>query len=86
MHPVTPDTAATARSSDPLQGSTGHQPVPLERQTLTVEEACAILNIGRTLGYELARTGKLPTLRLGRRLVVPRPALERMLDGASTDR
>jgi excisionase family DNA binding protein len=50
--------------------------------TLSITEAAAVLGIGRTLAYELARTGELPTLRLGRRLVVPRHALERML-GAS---
>jgi excisionase family DNA binding protein len=50
------------------------------RATLTVEEAAAYLGIGRTLAFELARTGRLPTLRLGRRLLVPRAALERMLD------
>lgn len=50
------------------------------RATLTVEEAAAILGIGRTLAFELARTGQLPTIRLGRRILVPRVALERMLD------
>jgi excisionase family DNA binding protein len=51
------------------------------RQTLTVEEAAQILGIGRTLAFEMARRGDLPALRLGRRLVVPRAALERMLRG-----
>jgi len=48
-----------------------------ERLTLSVEEACRLLGIGRTAGYELARRGSLPgVLRLGRRFVVSRPALE----------
>ena len=51
-----------------------------ERLTLTVEEACKRLGIGRSLGYELARQGQLPTLRLGRKLVVPAAALQRMLE------
>ena len=50
------------------------------RATLTVEEAAAVLGIGRTLAFELARTGQIPTIRLGRRILVPRVALERMLD------
>lgn len=53
----------------------------LARQTLTVEEAAQILGIGRTLAFEMARRGELPALRLGRRLVVPRAALEKMLRG-----
>ena len=52
-----------------------------DRSTLTVEEAAARLGISRTLAYELARTGRLPgpVLRLGRRVVISRQALERVL-------
>ena len=52
---------------------TGH------RLVLTVEEAARLLRISRGLAYEMVRTGRLPSIRLGRRLLVPRPALERML-------
>ena len=52
---------------------------PAPRATLTVEEAAAVLGIGRTLAFELARTGQIPTIRLGRRILVPRAALDRML-------
>ena len=56
-----------------------------ERLTYTVEEASDRLGIGRTLGYELARRGELPgVLRLGRRLLVSRPALEKALRLDST--
>jgi excisionase family DNA binding protein len=47
--------------------------------TMSITEAAETLGIGRTLAYELARTGELPTIRLGRRLVVPRRALQRLL-------
>ena len=54
-----------------------------ERKTLTVEEAAAALGIGRTSAYELARRGELPgVIRLGRRFVVSRDVLERLLSGA----
>ena len=56
-----------------------------ERKTFTVEEAAKVLGIGRQKAYELAREGKLPVLRLGKRILVPRIALERMLDKAGTD-
>jgi excisionase family DNA binding protein len=49
------------------------------RVTITVEEAAAILGIGRSAAYEAARRGQLPTRRLGRRLFVPVPALLRWL-------
>jgi excisionase family DNA binding protein len=54
-----------------------------ERLTVTVEEAGRLLGVSRNSAYELARTGQLPTLRLGRRLLVPKAALEKMLAGAS---
>ena len=51
-----------------------------ERLTITVEEAGEILGISRALAYEMARTGKLPALRFGKRFVVPRKAIENLLE------
>lgn len=39
--------------------------------TLTVEQAAKVLGIGRSTAYELVHTGDIPSLRLGRRIVVP---------------
>jgi excisionase family DNA binding protein len=50
--------------------------------TMKVGEAARYLGIGRQTAYELARIGQLPgALRLGRRIVVSRRALEAFLDG-----
>lgn len=51
------------------------------RATITVEEAAELLGIGRTAAYQAARRGQLPTCRLGRRLLVPVPALIELLKG-----
>lgn len=48
--------------------------------TMTIEEAARELGVSRNTAYECAKTGQIPTVRLGRRLLVPRAALERMLD------
>ena len=45
----------------------------------TIEEAAALLRICRTSAYEAARTGQIPTIAIGRRRVVPKAALYRML-------
>ena len=45
------------------------------RAAVTVPEAARLLGVGRTAAYEAARRGELPTRRLGRRLLVPVPAL-----------
>lgn len=50
-----------------------------DRVTLNVTECAARLGISRGLCYRLLREGRLPMLRLGRRLLVPRKALEDML-------
>ena len=49
------------------------------RQTMTVEEAAAILGISRAKAYECARTGELPSIRFGRRVLIPSAALARLL-------
>ena len=51
-----------------------------ERLAVTVEEAAALLGISRNLAYELVGRKELPSLRLGRRVLVPRRALDRLLD------
>jgi excisionase family DNA binding protein len=54
----------------------------LARETVRVDEAAQILGISRSTAYEAVRRGELPVIRIGRRLVVPRAALERMLGQA----
>jgi excisionase family DNA binding protein len=49
------------------------------RLTLTVVETAKLLGIGRTLCYERVRSGEIPSLRIGRRVVIPRAALEKLL-------
>lgn len=39
--------------------------------TLTVEQAGQLLGISRRSAYRAANTGELPTIKLGRRLLVP---------------
>ena len=55
---------------------------PQSRLTLTVEEVAATLGISRAFAYEVVRRGEIPSIRIGRRVLVPRAALERLLDGA----
>lgn len=52
------------------------------RRTYTVVEAGRILGVSRNTAYTLAASGQLPTIRLGRRLVVPSQALDRLLASA----
>jgi excisionase family DNA binding protein len=56
-----------------------------EPLTLTVEEAGRLLGVSRGLAFRAAADGSLPTIRLGRRLLVPRCQLERMLAGPTNN-
>lgn len=52
---------------------------PAERLTYTVDEAAQLLGISRNSAYEAARCGEIPTIRVGRRILVPRNRLEELL-------
>ena len=54
-----------------------------KRLVLTVSEAAELLKIGRPCAYEAIRNGQLPVIRMGRRILVPRAALERLLESGS---
>ena len=48
---------------------------------MTVDEAAAYLRISRGLAFAAVRDGTLPSVRIGRRILVPRRQLEALLDG-----
>ena len=54
-----------------------------ERLVWTVEEAARLLGISRAHAYDLVARDELPHLRLGRRLVVPKHAIEVLLARAT---
>ncbi len=47
---------------------------------LTVEQAAKMLNISRNLAYDLVRQGRIPSLRMGRIIRVPRSRLEEWME------
>lgn len=51
------------------------------RRTFTLSEAAKQLGIGRNQAYEAAHRGEIPTIRIGKRLLVPRAAFEKLLSG-----
>lgn len=58
--------------------------VPMEKgrgllSTISVEEAGRRLGVSRNTAYEAAARGEIPTIRIGRRLLVPVAPFERLL-------
>jgi excisionase family DNA binding protein len=68
-----PNEKSIARSSVALGMSSE------ERLVYTVTEAAELLRISRAFAYELVARNELPVIRLGRRLLVPRAALQDLL-------
>jgi excisionase family DNA binding protein len=57
-----------------------HSPLVSERRTVSIEEAAREIGIGRSTAYAAAQRRELPGLiRIGRRLLVSREALDRFL-------
>ena len=52
-----------------------------QSKTLSVEEVAAELGIGRNQAYDAVRSGQIPSIRIGRRILVPRIAFDRLLNG-----
>ncbi|HEV2889983.1 MAG TPA: helix-turn-helix domain-containing protein [Frankiaceae bacterium] len=46
---------------------------------LTVEQTAQVLGISRGLAFTAVRAGDIPSIRIGRRILVPRDRLRQML-------
>jgi excisionase family DNA binding protein len=53
------------------------------KRVFTVEEVAVELRISRASCYEMVRSGKIPSIRLGRRILVPADALEKLLSAVA---
>ena len=51
-----------------------------DRLVYTVAETADLLGIALGTAYECVRSGDIPSIKLGRRIVVPRKALMKLLD------
>ena len=45
----------------------------------TIREAASLLTLGRSSMYNAVRNGSIPSVKLGRRILIPRAALEQFL-------
>jgi excisionase family DNA binding protein len=54
-----------------------------QKLVLTVEEAGKRIGLSRPSAYQAVRRGEIPSLRFGKRLVVPLAAFEKMLASAA---
>jgi excisionase family DNA binding protein len=57
----------------------------LDERVKTLDEVASLLRISRGSAYEAAKRKEIPTIRIGRRLLVPSDALEKLLSGNTAD-
>ena len=55
------------------------KPPSADRAALTVADAAHLLGISTSHAYHLVQTGSVPAVRLGRRVLIPRHALDDLL-------
>jgi excisionase family DNA binding protein len=51
----------------------------MEKLVYTVHEAAEVLKVGRNKAYEMIQQDMIPYIRVGRRILVPKKALEQWL-------
>lgn len=71
---------------EPIPTSPEAPDVPVEldlpdKPMFSVEEAASIQGVGKGTAYACVNSGEIPVLRLGRRLLIPRVGLARLLGG-----
>jgi excisionase family DNA binding protein len=77
-----PDTAYGEAHEISVDHEKGFDPMERERATYDIAEAGRLLGIGRNQAYEAVKRGEIPIIKIGRRLLVPKVAFDRILDGA----
>lgn len=55
-------------------------PAEETRLCISVPEAAKMLGVSRNFAYELVRTKKLPVIRFGKRILIPKVALIKLLE------
>lgn len=52
-----------------------------KKLTLTVQETAQMLGLSRNSAYQGIATGEIPHVKVGKRILIPLRALEKMLEG-----
>lgn len=56
----------------------------MKRELFTIHEFCKMAGIGRTLAYDLIKSGDIKAVKVGRKTMIPRSAIESWLGSLPT--
>ncbi len=62
----------------------GNSMDPITRPTLTATEAAQLLGISRAHADDCVRSSQIPSIALGRRVVIPRRVIDDLIRGTAT--
>ena len=66
-----------------MEGGAQHiGPYPHDRPFLSLEETAQLFGVKYSRAHQMATSGLIPMVRLGRRILVPRKGIEAMIDAA----
>lgn len=74
-----PDQRQPTKSVDEIAAALLRMPDPLTQPTMTVDEVAPFYGLGRWSAYEAVRRGDIPSLRVGKRILIPTAAVRRHL-------
>jgi excisionase family DNA binding protein len=55
-----------------------------QRGVYKIDEAAQLLGLSRNSAYEAIKRGEIPVIRFGRRIVIPKASLDRLLETGAT--
>ena len=55
-----------------------------EKLALSVREVSSLLGLGRTSVYDAVRTGELPSIRIGTRILIPKAGIDALLKATAS--
>src|SRR5260370_544921 len=84
MAAARPETTGRKPGDRCQHDQTKHASLAPERLVYTVPEAGRLLGLSRNASDEAAKRGDIPTLRIGRLLLVPKTPFHRMVEHAAT--
>ena len=65
----------TVTTEPNLDNSISQRPKPSTKMTLSVNEAAELIGISRPKVYDLLRDGTLPSIHVGKKIVIPKQAV-----------
>jgi hypothetical protein len=74
-----PNTAPASYDASPRERNNSRVPRLEDHPTLSLDEVCSILKIGRTVAYSALACGQIPDFKVGRRYIVPTAEIRRIL-------